>query len=209
MRDKVAAAAEMRAYGAALRRMKEASPADDLASELTATEVDGNRLTEGEFEAFFRLLFNAGTDTTRSLLCYGLDALLDRPALIERLRAEPSSLPRAIDEILRFEPPVIQIRRTAARPLVKDRFGLPQHAASRTTATHVTNNPLVSRRDVCWTPADRPSSDRMADRQRGENDAPSLHVHSRTHHHLSGGHDARCQFSIWGSWPMLTPGRPR
>jgi cholest-4-en-3-one 26-monooxygenase len=115
MRDKVAAAAAMRAYGAELRRVKQVSPADDLASELVTAEVDGSRLTEREFEAFFMLLFNAGTDTTRSLLCYGLDALLDRPALIERLRAEPSSLAPAIEEMLRFEPPVIQIRRTATR----------------------------------------------------------------------------------------------
>ncbi len=110
MRDKMAAAAEMRAYGGSLRAAKLAAPADDLASELVGAE-----LTEREFEAFFMLLFNAGTDTTRSLLCYGLDLLLDRPAEVERLRAEPARLPAAIEEMLRYEPPVIQIRRTALR----------------------------------------------------------------------------------------------
>ncbi len=115
MRDAMAAAAEMRAYGAALGRAKAAAPADDLVSDLVAAEVDGRRLTDGEFEAFFMLLFNAGADTTRSLLCFGLDILLERPALLAQLRDEPDRLPLAIEEMLRFESPVIQFRRTATR----------------------------------------------------------------------------------------------
>ncbi len=59
------------------------------------------------------LLFNAGSDTTRSLLCFGLDLLFDHPADLERLRSDPSLLPGAIEEMLRFEPAVIQFRRTA------------------------------------------------------------------------------------------------
>jgi cytochrome P450 len=102
----------MRGYGAALRQRKLASPADDLATELVSASQDGH-LSESEFQAFFMLLFNAGTDTTRSLLCYGLDLLLARPAVMSRLRATPHLIPSAIEEILRFEPPVIQIRRTA------------------------------------------------------------------------------------------------
>ena len=111
--EKAAAAKEMRAYGAALRMRKRAAPGDDLASELLAAEVDGRRLTDDEFDAFFMLLFNAGTDTTRSLLSYGLDLLLDRPDDMKRLRDNPALLPGAIEEMLRFESPVIQIRRTA------------------------------------------------------------------------------------------------
>jgi cytochrome P450 len=115
MRDKMAAVAQMRDYGAQLARMKRADPADDLTSELLGAEVDGRALTEGEFQAFFMLLFNAGTDTTRSLLCYGLDLLLDRPQVVDRLTRDRSLLPSAIEEMLRYEPPVIQIRRTATR----------------------------------------------------------------------------------------------
>lgn len=113
MRDKMAAAGEMRAYGGELARRKSAAPADDLASELLTAEVDGRRLTPSEFEAFFMLLFNAGTDTTRSLLCYGLDLLLDRADERARLRADPALWPRAVDELIRYVSPVIQIRRTA------------------------------------------------------------------------------------------------
>lgn len=113
--DGMAAAMEMRGYGAELGRQRRASPQDDLISDLLAAEVDGRQLTQGEFEAFFMLLFNAGTDTTRSLLCLGLDLLIDRPQVHARLRAEPSLIPAAIEEMLRFEPPVIQFRRTATQ----------------------------------------------------------------------------------------------
>jgi cytochrome P450 len=84
--DRMAAAAAMRAYGAELGARKQAAPADDLVSDLLGSEIEGRRLEPGEFQAFFMLLFNAGADTTRSLLCYGLNVLLDRPALLDELR---------------------------------------------------------------------------------------------------------------------------
>jgi len=115
LRDGIAAANEMRAYGAALGRARRVAPASDLISELLSAGVDGRRLSDGEFEAFFLLLFNAGSDTTRSLLCYGLDLLLDHPAIADQLRADPARLPDAIEEMLRYETPVIQFRRTATR----------------------------------------------------------------------------------------------
>jgi cytochrome P450 len=118
LRDGMAAAEELRAYGAELGRQKARAPAEDMISDLLTAEIEGRRLTEGEFQAFFMLLFNAGADTTRSLLCYGLDLLLDRPALLDRLRREPSLLPGAIEEMLRYEPPVIQFRRTATEDTV-------------------------------------------------------------------------------------------
>ncbi|MGE0868162.1 MAG: cytochrome P450 [Kofleriaceae bacterium] len=114
MQDKMAAAADMRTYGSELLRRKAVVPADDLSSEL-AHEVDRGALSANEYEAFFMLLFNAGTDTTRSLLCYGLNLLLERPAVMDRLRGDVELLPNAIEEMLRYEPPVIQIRRTATR----------------------------------------------------------------------------------------------
>ncbi|MEO8548617.1 MAG: cytochrome P450, partial [Kofleriaceae bacterium] len=111
--DGMAAAEELRAYGAELGRSKQARPADDIVSELLAAELDGRSLTEGEFQAFFMLLFNAGADTTRTLLALGLDLLVDHPDAMAELRADHSLLDTAIEEILRFESPVIQFRRTA------------------------------------------------------------------------------------------------
>jgi cholest-4-en-3-one 26-monooxygenase len=113
-RDGMAAANELRAYGAELGLAKLAAPSEDILSDLLAAELDGRRLSEGEFQAFFQLLFNAGADTTRSLLCFGLDLLLDRPELFERVR-EAHVLDSAVEEMLRFEPPVMQFRRTATQ----------------------------------------------------------------------------------------------
>jgi cholest-4-en-3-one 26-monooxygenase len=112
--DGMAAANELRTYGAELGRTKSLVPAEDMVSDLLTAEFEGRKLSEGEFQAFFMLLFNAGADTTRSLLCYGLDLLLDRPEVVARLRrAEPALLESAIEEMLRYESPVIQFRRTA------------------------------------------------------------------------------------------------
>jgi len=113
MRDAMDAASAMRAYGAELGRIKGIKPTDDLTSDLLAAEIEGRRLTAGEFQAFFMLLFNAGADTTRSMLCYGLDLLLRHPASLARVRADLALLPGAIEEICRYEAPVIQFRRTA------------------------------------------------------------------------------------------------
>lgn len=113
--DAMEAANELRAYGAELGREKAKSPADDMVTDLLTAEIDGRRLTEGEFQAFFMLLFNAGADTTRTLICHGLEILLDRPDAMERLRRDPDLVPSAIEEMLRYEPPVIQIRRTATQ----------------------------------------------------------------------------------------------
>lgn len=115
LRDGMAAAEELRAYGAALGETKRRAPRDDLVSELLAAQLDGQSLSDGEFQAFFMLLFNAGAETTRSVLCHGLDQLLDRPRVLEQLRGDPALLRSAIEEMLRFESPVIQFRRTATR----------------------------------------------------------------------------------------------
>ena len=113
MRDKVAAVGEMRRYGAELGVYKKQHPADDLATELATAELEGRTLVGQEFEAFFMMLFNAGTDTTRSLLSYGLDFMLDRPDIMDELRREPDKIPAAIEEMLRYVSPMIQLRRTA------------------------------------------------------------------------------------------------
>lgn len=115
LRDGMAAAETMRAYASDLERAKRAAPADDLATDLLDAEIEGRRLERGEFQALFMLLFNAGADTTRSLLCHGLRTLLEHPEVCARLRADLALLPAAIEEMLRFESPVIQFRRTTTR----------------------------------------------------------------------------------------------
>jgi cytochrome P450 len=115
LQDGIAAAREMRAYAADLGRQKKSHPADDLVSDLLHAEIDSHALSDGDFQAFFMLLFNAGSETTISLLCHGLDLLLDRPDDLAALQSDRGLLTVSIEEMLRYESPVISFRRTATR----------------------------------------------------------------------------------------------
>ena len=94
----VEAAAEMFAYAAELGARKRAHPGDDIATSLLQAEVDGERLTDMEFNFFFMLLINAGGDTTRNLVAAGICVLMDHPEERAKLEADRSLLPTAIEE---------------------------------------------------------------------------------------------------------------
>lgn len=110
-----AAVVEMMRYAAGVRAAKRARPADDIASVLLRAEIDGERLSDLEFDLFFLLLINAGGDTTRNLVASGMLALLRHESALETLLCNRSLLPSAIEEMLRWCPPVVQFRRTATR----------------------------------------------------------------------------------------------
>jgi cholest-4-en-3-one 26-monooxygenase len=107
------AAMAMYAYADGLCEARRSEPQDDLMSVLLASEVDGERLTQLQIDLFFLLLQNAGSETTRNLITSGTLALLDDPAQMDRLRADPDLLPVAIEELLRYVTPVVQFCRTA------------------------------------------------------------------------------------------------
>jgi cytochrome P450 len=113
--DAQAAVLEMLRYAAGVRAAKRARPADDIASVLLRAEIDGERLSDLEFDLFFLLLINAGGDTTRNLVASGMLALLGHASELAALRRDRSLLPSAIEEMLRWCPPVVQFRRTATR----------------------------------------------------------------------------------------------
>lgn len=106
---------QMFEYAQGVYRDKLEHPGADLASQIVHAEVDGRRLDAIDFQLFFLLLIDAGGDTTRNLVAGGLHALLQEPALLAALRAEPSRIPAAREELLRFVTPVIYMRRTALR----------------------------------------------------------------------------------------------
>jgi len=88
-------------------------PRDDLISRLVAAEESGQRLTEDEMLGTVALLLVAGNETTAHLISSGILVLLRNPEQMARLRADPSLLPSAIDEMLRYTGPVHTTRRTA------------------------------------------------------------------------------------------------
>jgi cholest-4-en-3-one 26-monooxygenase len=101
------------AHGLAAERRR--FPREDLLSRLMAAEVDGERLTYEEFGMFFLLLLAAGTHTSRLTLGNGVLAFIRHPDQRERLLEEPGLITGAVEEILRYEPPIMHFRRTATR----------------------------------------------------------------------------------------------
>ena len=106
---------QMFEHAAALAVRKRADPGDDIASSLLQAEVDGQRLTDLEFDLFFLLLINAGGDTTRNLVAADTLLLMEHPAEQTRLADDSSLLPTAIEETLRYDSPVTVFVRTATR----------------------------------------------------------------------------------------------
>jgi cytochrome P450 len=109
------AAPEMFAYANALAAKRRAEPRDDLTTRLLEAEIDGDRLSEHEFDLFFLLLVTAGNETTRHAMSNGLLSLLEHPQQRDRILAEPALIPSAVEEILRWRPSLLHFRRTATR----------------------------------------------------------------------------------------------
>ncbi len=106
---------ELFEYAGHLAARRRSDPKDDLTSVLVHAEVDGERLDELGFNMFFMLLILAGNETTRNAISGGMLAFSEHPDEWRRLRADPSLLPSATEEILRYVSPVISMRRTATR----------------------------------------------------------------------------------------------
>jgi cytochrome P450 len=101
-----AAREQMHGYLAELVAAKRAHPADDLITDLVAATDEGERLDAQELLAMIFLLLIAGYVTTVSLIGTGTRALLRQPDQLDRLRTDPSLVPQAVEELLRFDGPV-------------------------------------------------------------------------------------------------------
>ncbi len=106
-------AMELYAYASELFAKKRIDPHADLMSALTTVEIEGEHLSDMELELFFLLLTVAGNETTRNLMSGAMHAFFQYPDQWQRLLADRSLLPSAVDEMLRFVTPVMNFRRTA------------------------------------------------------------------------------------------------
>ncbi|EJO89582.1 cytochrome P450 [Mycobacterium colombiense] len=114
--DSIVALGELYEYFTKLiaaRRSGEVSGQDDLLSILAAAEVDGERLSDADLLNFSFLLLVAGNETTRNLIALGTLALIDHPDQFALLRSNPSLLPSAVEEMLRYTSPVTHMARRA------------------------------------------------------------------------------------------------
>lgn len=111
---RAAARDEMLQFGIDLRATKLHRPDQSLASRLVHAEVDGHRLDDVDFSMFILLLVNAGGDTVRNLLGGAVLTLFEQPDAKARLIADTAALmPKAVEEFLRYQSPVVFMRRTA------------------------------------------------------------------------------------------------
>ena len=109
------ASAALSEYFAPILAARREDPRDDLISGLAAAEIDGERLSDEEIYSFLRLLLPAGVETTYRALGNLLFALLSDPDQLDAVRADRTLLPQAIEEAVRWEPPLIMITRVASR----------------------------------------------------------------------------------------------
>jgi cytochrome P450 len=102
----------MYAIGLAQQRRTE-EPREDLTSVILGTEFGGHLMDDFEFGSFFVQLVTAGNDTTKTMLSSGILALLTHPDQLKEVREDPSLIPGAVEEILRWANPLHYFRRTA------------------------------------------------------------------------------------------------
>jgi len=106
------AAAELYMYADKVMESHRENPRDDIVGALLRGTVAGEHLTEDEFRSFMLLLIVAGNETTRTMTSQGMRVLMEHPEQYQMLVDDPSLVPDAVEEILRFNPAVINFRRT-------------------------------------------------------------------------------------------------
>jgi cytochrome P450 len=111
----IAASRKLRGLFARVLAERRREPREDLLSVLAHAELDGTRLTDEEIFAFLCLLAPAGAETTYRSSSNLLFGLLSHPDQLDAVRRDRSLVPQAIEEALRWEPPLLGIMRTATR----------------------------------------------------------------------------------------------
>lgn len=103
-------------YALQLAEEKRARPDSSMMSMLVHGDVDGEKLPPEEVAMFFVLMSIAGHETTRGTAVHFIRLMMENPDQFALLRNDPDRyLPNAIEEVLRYSPPVIKFRRTATR----------------------------------------------------------------------------------------------
>jgi len=134
----MAASQALRDYFAAILAERRRTPQDDLISTLAAVEIDGQQLTDEDVFAFLRLILPAGVETTYRSSGNLLVALLSNPEYVEEVRGDPKRLANAIEEGLRWEPPITSLIRTAIRDT--ELGGVPVKAGTSITVSVASAN---------------------------------------------------------------------
>lgn len=96
---------------------RQAHPRDDLVSILVHAEIEGARLNDNDLLMESLLILIGGDETTRHVLSGGMYELLRHPEQLQALARDPSGIPTAVEEMLRWVSPIQNMARTAARDI--------------------------------------------------------------------------------------------
>lgn len=124
-----AAARSLDSYFDNLIGQRRVLPEDDLISRLVAAESPGARLSWSELSSLVQFLFGAGFETTTNLIGNGLLALVRNPEQLKIMRGDEAALPRAVEELLRWDAPVQLTMRTTHKDIDLDDAVLPEGAS--------------------------------------------------------------------------------
>lgn len=107
---------EMFLYAQQLADRHREHPQSDIITKLLESEIDGDHLSDMDFNLFFLLLSVAGNETTRNAVSHGMRAFLENPDQYEKLVEDPAGrMDGAVEEILRWATPVLFFRRNATQ----------------------------------------------------------------------------------------------
>jgi cytochrome P450 len=151
----MAASATLKEYFGEILGQRRKDPQDDLISTLAESEIDGQRLSDDEIFAFLLLILPAGVETTYRASGNLLVAMLTEPGLMEALRADRQLLRGAIEEAMRWEPPISTVVRVARKDCELGGIAIP-------AGTNVSVSVAAANRD----PAHYPDPDRFDPRRR-------------------------------------------
>ena len=108
------AAGDLFSYSHQLQTERRSTPSDDIVTTLLSADIDGEALSELEFDMFFLVLCVAGNETTRNSITRGMMAFFDFPDQWEKFTADPDRhMETAVEEIVRWASPVMYFRRQA------------------------------------------------------------------------------------------------
>lgn len=116
---------EFEAYFAPRLRQRQERPTEDFLSRLVAPPTEGAPLTVQELLSLVQQMLVGGNETTTNLLGSAMHIFLGTDGLWDRLRADPSLLPRALEEVLRYESPLQGLFRQTTTDVVLDGVAVP------------------------------------------------------------------------------------
>jgi cytochrome P450 len=129
---------DMFEYFNAVTASRRERPTDDLGSAIANARVDGEPFSDIGTLSYYLIVATAGHDTTRATVSGGMQALVENPDQLDRLRDNLGLMPLATDEMIRWVTPVKEFMRTAARDTTVR--GIPVAAGESVLLSYVSAN---------------------------------------------------------------------